>query len=116
MAAVVFVCDLGVPATWSFAQDVGGKSVGAVLGWGNMFGNLGAAAATQIYAWADKVYFAAQTAGYEGAVPPVNDMSGTLYAAMAGFIVSGIAAFGIDSAQTAGSGRERNFGEPSVVS
>ena len=97
MAAVVFVCDIGVPATWSFAQDVGGKSVGAVLGWGNMFGNLGAAAATQIYAWADKVYLAAQTADYAGTTAPVNDMSGTLYAAMAGFIVSGLAAFGIDS-------------------
>lgn len=97
MAAVVFVCDLGVPAAWSFAQDVGGKSVGAVLGWGNMFGNLGAAAATQIYAWADKVYLASQSVGYEGTTPLVSDMSGTLYAAMAGFIVSGIAAFGIDS-------------------
>lgn len=84
LMAMAFVCDLGVPATWSFAQDVGGRSVGAVLGWGNMFGNLGAAAATQIYGWAD----------YE-----VGDgqMTGTLYAAMAGFIVSGIAAFGIDS-------------------
>jgi hypothetical protein len=86
MAAVVFVCDLGVPATWSFAQDVGGKSVGAVLGWGNMFGNLGAAAATQIYAWADVTWGA-------------GDMSGTLYAAMAGFTISGIAAFGINSAR-----------------
>jgi len=86
MAAVVFVCDIGVPATWSFAQDVGGKSVGAVLGWGNMFGNLGAAAATQLYAWADRSMGS-------------TDMSGTLFVAMAGFIVSGLAAFGIDSAK-----------------
>lgn len=86
MAAVVFVCDLGVPATWSFAQDVGGKSVGAVLGFGNMWGNLGAAAATQIYAWADRTW-------------ATSDMSGTLYAAMGGFIVSGLAALGIDSSK-----------------
>jgi len=86
MAAVVFVCDLGVPATWSFAQDVGGKSVGAVLGFGNMWGNLGAAAATIIYAWADQALAA-------------SDMRGTLYAAMAGFVVSGLAALGIDSSK-----------------
>jgi sugar phosphate permease len=86
MAAVVFMCDIGVAAIWSFAQDVGGKSVGAVLGWGNMFGNLGAAAATQIYAWADKTW-------------DVTDMRGTLFAAMGGFLVSGIAAFGINAAK-----------------
>jgi ACS family glucarate transporter-like MFS transporter len=89
MAAVVFVCDIGVPATWSFAQDVGGKSVGAVLGWGNMFGNLGAAAATQIYAWADRTW---GTVGPDG----LSNMEGTVYAAMTGFIVSGIAALGIN--------------------
>jgi len=89
MAAVVFVCDIGVPATWSFAQDVGGKSVGAVLGWGNMFGNLGAAAATQIYAWADRTW---GTVGPDG----LSNMEGTVYAAMAGFVVSGIAALGIN--------------------
>jgi MFS family permease len=86
LAAMTFVCDIGVPATWSFAQDVGGKSVGAVLGWGNMFGNLGAAAAPQIYLWADRSLES-------------NDMSGTLYAAMAGFVVSGVAAFGINAAK-----------------
>ncbi|HEY2911069.1 MAG TPA: hypothetical protein VGI99_12530, partial [Gemmataceae bacterium] len=31
------------PCIWSFAQDVGGRNVGAALGWGNMWGNLGAA-------------------------------------------------------------------------
>ncbi len=86
LMAMAFVCDLGVPATWSFAQDVGGRSVGSVLGWGNMFGNLGAAAAPQIYGWADKGLGS-------------TDMTGTLYAAMGGFIVSGIAAFGINAAK-----------------
>lgn len=86
LMAMAFVCDLGVPATWSFAQDVGGRSVGSVLGWGNMFGNLGAAAAPHIYRWADKTLES-------------TDMSGTLYAALGGFVVSGIAAFGINSAK-----------------
>jgi sugar phosphate permease len=35
--------DLGVPAIWAFAQDIGGRQTGAVLGWGNMIGNIGAA-------------------------------------------------------------------------
>jgi ACS family glucarate transporter-like MFS transporter len=45
---VAFSTDLGVSATWAFAQDVGGRHVGSVLGWGNMWGNLGAAAAPLI--------------------------------------------------------------------
>jgi len=35
--------DLGIPSVWAYAQDVGGRNVGAALGWGNMLGNLGAA-------------------------------------------------------------------------
>lgn len=42
-ALVAFSTDLGVGATWAYAQDAGGKYVGAILGWGNMFGNFGAA-------------------------------------------------------------------------
>ncbi|OWK44399.1 MFS transporter [Fimbriiglobus ruber] len=34
--------DFGIPAVWAFAQDTGGKQVGAVIGWANMWGNLGA--------------------------------------------------------------------------
>jgi len=34
--------DFGIPAVWAFAQDTAGKQVGAVLGWANMWGNLGA--------------------------------------------------------------------------
>lgn len=37
-----FTTDMGIPATWGFAQDTGGKHVGSVLGWGNMWGNIGA--------------------------------------------------------------------------
>jgi MFS family permease len=42
LAAMAFFVDLGVPCIWAFAQDVGGRKVGAALGWGNMWGNLGA--------------------------------------------------------------------------
>lgn len=40
---VAFVTDLSVPAIWAYMQDVGGKNTASVFGWGNMWGNLGAA-------------------------------------------------------------------------
>ena len=36
---------------WAFNQDVGGRYVGSVLGWGNMWGNLGAAATPPLLLW-----------------------------------------------------------------
>jgi MFS family permease len=39
---MAFLVDSHNPSIWSFAQDVGGRNVGAALGWGNMWGNLGA--------------------------------------------------------------------------
>ena len=43
LALMAFCQDLGIPSVWAYAQDVGGKSVGAALGFGNMLGNFGAA-------------------------------------------------------------------------
>lgn len=40
---VAFATDMSVPSLWAFMQDVGGKNTAAVFGWGNMWGNLGAA-------------------------------------------------------------------------
>jgi len=48
-AAVAFFTDLGIAATWAFVQDAGGRYVGVVLGFGNMWGNIGAAIAPIIY-------------------------------------------------------------------
>jgi sugar phosphate permease len=45
-AVVSFSVDLSNPAGWAFMQDVGGRVTGAALGWGNMWGNLGAAASS----------------------------------------------------------------------
>jgi ACS family glucarate transporter-like MFS transporter len=42
-AVVAFATDFGNPAMWAFNLDVGGRYVGSVLGWGNMWGNFGAA-------------------------------------------------------------------------
>lgn len=42
-AVVAFMTDMSVPSIWAYMQDVGGKNTAAVFGWGNMWGNLGAA-------------------------------------------------------------------------
>lgn len=39
---IAFFSDLCLPAIWSFNLAVGGRNVGFVLAWGNMWGNLGA--------------------------------------------------------------------------
>ncbi|RPI88138.1 MAG: MFS transporter [Planctomycetaceae bacterium] len=49
LACAFFCVDLGVGAVWAYMQDVGGKHVGSILGWGNMWGNIGAAVAPQLY-------------------------------------------------------------------
>lgn len=40
---VSLMTDVGNPSSWAFMQDIGGKSTSAVYGWGNMWGNFGAA-------------------------------------------------------------------------
>ena len=50
-AVVSFATDLGVPAIWAFMQDVGGRSVGTVAGWANMWGNFGASASAKLLPW-----------------------------------------------------------------
>ena len=40
--------DMGIPALWAYNLDVGKRNVGLVLGWGNMWGNLGAAVAPSV--------------------------------------------------------------------
>lgn len=42
LGLIAFFSDLTLPAIWAFNLDVGGRNVGFVLGWGNMWGNLGA--------------------------------------------------------------------------
>ncbi len=46
---VAFSTDFGSAPNWAFMQDIGGRHVGSVLGWGNMWGNLGAFFAPLIY-------------------------------------------------------------------
>lgn len=48
LALMALSIDVGIPSIWAFAQDVGGDHVAPTLGWGNMWGNLGAAASTPL--------------------------------------------------------------------
>lgn len=43
IAIVSFTTDLGVGGVWAYTQDVGGRYTGSMLGWANMWGNIGAA-------------------------------------------------------------------------
>ena len=82
MATVAFCVDFGNPASWAFTQDVGGKHVGSVLGFGNMWGNLGAAVSPILLAW----------------IIQNHDYSLVFYTCAALFAVSTICSFFIDAA------------------
>lgn len=47
-AIVSMMTDVGNPSIWAFMQDVGGKNTGAMFGWANMWGNLGASVTSKI--------------------------------------------------------------------
>ncbi|MSQ94745.1 MAG: MFS transporter [Gemmataceae bacterium] len=59
-----FVHDLGLPALWGYNLDVGKRNVGLVLGWGNMWGNFGAALSPYVLVPLPD-FFESKKAGYE---------------------------------------------------
>ncbi len=42
-AIVSLMTDIGNPSLWAIMQDTGGRNTGSLFGWGNMWGNFGAA-------------------------------------------------------------------------
>jgi sugar phosphate permease len=84
---VAFSTDFGNPAGWAFKQDVGGRYVGSVLGWGNMWGNLGATISPLIYA------------AVLGDSPGISDWNTLFIICMFAFVFSGTMALGIDATQ-----------------
>ncbi|QDU11189.1 MFS transporter [Gimesia aquarii] len=85
-SVVAFSTDFGSPAMWAFNQDIGGKHVGSVLGWGNMWGNLGAAIAPYLMIWVigeDDHYW-----------------SMAFVTCAVAFFIAGVASLGVDTAQT----------------
>jgi len=79
--AVSVASDLGLPAIWAYNLDVGGRNVGLILGWGNMWGNLGAAASPYVL----------------GRIQEHYGWNAVFITCAAVFIVIGIASFGIDA-------------------
>ncbi len=86
-SVVAFATDLGNPAIWAFSQDVGGRHVGSVLGWGNMFGNLGATIAPSLL-----ISLCAVESGGE----TIYHWNYVFLVCGGAFLISGLAALGID--------------------
>ncbi|OYW17292.1 MAG: MFS transporter, partial [Planctomycetales bacterium 12-60-4] len=87
LAIVAIATDLGVAAAWAYAQDVGGRHTAAVLGWANMWGNLGAAVAPNVY---HKIL---------GETPTLANWN-SMFACCAGaFLIAGIAGWFMDSSR-----------------
>ena len=83
--AVSFFSDLGIAAVWAFKQDVGGRYVGSILGWGNMWGNLGAFLAPHCYN------------AVLGKTPGHGEWNNLFLTCAGLFLVSGMAALGVDA-------------------
>lgn len=79
---VAFATALGTPAAWAFTQDVGGRHVGSVLGWGNMWGNLGAAVAPPVLIWI---------------VGGADNWNNAFIVCAAAFFLAGISALGVNA-------------------
>jgi sugar phosphate permease len=92
---VAFATDLGSAAIWAFAQDVGGRYVGAMLGWGNMWGNLGAGISPPL------IY-----APILGESPAIKDWNTMFLVCAAAFLVSGLCSLGIDAARPIAASKE----------
>ncbi|MBO52576.1 MAG: MFS transporter [Planctomycetaceae bacterium] len=101
---VSFSVDFGNPANWAFKQDVGGRYVGSVLGWGNMWGNLGAAISPLIYNFV------------LGEHPALADWNNMMLVCLLAFVVAGICALGIDATQPIVAEEPRSTVEPPTES
>ncbi len=77
--------DAGLGAVWALYQDVSGKHVGSVLGWGNMWGNLGAFFAPHLYRMV------------LGSAPKAADWNAMFVVCAGAFVVSGACLFLVDT-------------------
>jgi MFS family permease len=86
LAVIGFATDLGMPAVWTFGQDIGGRNVGAVVGWGNMWGNIGAAISPLFFGILSRSFGDDVTAGWQAAF--LACLAVQLLAAVAAMFVS----------------------------
>ncbi len=84
---VAFSTDMGTPATWAYCQDVGGRYVGSILGWGNMWGNLGAAVSPLVYDY------------FLGENPGLGDWNAMFLVCALAFVFAGLCGLGIDASK-----------------
>ena len=84
---IYFSVDLGQSAFWAYAQDAGGKYVGSVLGWGNMWGNLGAAFGPLLYNF------------LLGENPTAAEWNNLFWLGLIAFVFAGVATFGLDASK-----------------
>jgi sugar phosphate permease len=88
--------DTGLPPIWAYCMDVGGRNVGQVLGWGNMWGNLGAAVSTSTLVFIQESIQG--PAGWHAVFATCGVV----------FIVIGVASFGIDATKPIVPAREKD--------
>ncbi len=95
-AAVAVCTDAGTASVWAFNQDVGGRYVASVLGWANMWGNLGAAVLPPLFVWILHHGFP----GFGGAAGQgtLHWNAGFVTCSLA-FLLAGLAALGIDASR-----------------
>jgi MFS transporter, ACS family, glucarate transporter len=91
-SVVAFSTDLGVGALWAYVQDVGGRHVGSVLGWGNMWGNLGATVTPPLL-----IFIVGESSR--------PDWNAGFTACAIAFLIAGLAALGIDARRIVGEKR-----------
>tara|TARA_R110002111_G_scaffold153375_1_gene220077 strand:+ start:1986 stop:3707 length:1722 start_codon:yes stop_codon:yes gene_type:complete len=84
-SVVAFSTDFGSAPMWAFNQDIAGKHVGSVLGWGNMWGNLGAAVAPYLMIIV---------------IGEVHHWNMAFITCAIAFFIAGVASLGVDPAQT----------------
>lgn len=85
LSLMAFSTDLGVAATWAYMQDVGGRYVAAMLGWANMWGNVGAFLSAPLLGWVLRTW------------DNNHDWHEAAWVMAGSFMVSGIASLGIDA-------------------
>ncbi len=96
LLATVAVCtDLGTASIWSFNQDIGGRYVGSVLGWGNMWGNLGAAVLPVAFAYV----LQQGLPGLSFSGPGLHWEGGFMMCATA-FVLAAVLALGMDASRS----------------
>jgi MFS family permease len=82
---VTFFVDFGLPAMWTTMQDISGKHQAQLFGWGNMWGNFGAALMPVLFAAVLKAY------------DTNHDFHEGVWFCAAALVASGLLSLGIDA-------------------